>query len=120
VRFLGKRTGSIAIILCRILPQLTVLLGLFLIGAEFALSAPAVQIPSIALEGLTRSLDSGRLTSSPPPSLLVLIGALVLLGVTPWGRILQAVRRKNSCKSADRLPLPLPGRLSIVNPDGNR
>jgi hypothetical protein len=98
MKILGKRTRSIPAVVSRSSPLLTVPLSLclFLIGAELAVSAtpPTVQNPSIALEGFTGSLDLEPLTSSPRPSVLVLIGALVLIAVTPWGRILHAVRKK--------------------------
>jgi hypothetical protein len=49
---------------------------------------PTAQNPSIPLEEFT------GFTSSLRPGLLVLIGAFVLIGVTPWGRIVQAARKK--------------------------
>jgi hypothetical protein len=117
VKILGKRTRSIPAIFGKILPPLTILFGLFLIAAELAVSAtpPTVQNPSIALEGFTGPLDLDRLSSSPRPSILVLIGALVSIGVTPWGRILQEVRRKNSCKTIDRLAASIDGPITSIS-----
>ena len=95
MRTLREHARSISAICGRILRPLTLPLSLLLIGAELAVSASqTVQNPSIALEGFTVSFDFDRLTSSPRPGVLVLIGALVLIGVTPWGRILQAVRKR--------------------------
>jgi hypothetical protein len=51
VKIRGKRTRSIPAIVGKILPLLTILFGLFLIGIELAVSAPTVQKPSIAPEG---------------------------------------------------------------------
>ena len=89
MNILGKRAGSISAIASWILLRPTIQLGLFLIGAEVAMSAPpTAQNPSIPLEEFT------GFTSSLRPGLLVLIGAFVLIGVTPWGRIVQAARKK--------------------------
>jgi hypothetical protein len=99
MNILGKRTRSISAIVVTISTPLTIplnlFLSLFLIGAELAVSAPPkIPNPSIALEGVADSPDLDRLTSSPRPGVLVLIGIFVLICATPWGRILQAVRKK--------------------------
>jgi hypothetical protein len=91
----GKRARSISAIFDRISLPLIVPVGLFLMGAQLSvLAPPTVQNPSVALEGFTGLLDVDRLTRPPRPGLLVLFGALVLICATPWGRILQAVRKR--------------------------
>jgi hypothetical protein len=48
--------------------------------------------------GSSEVLKKGSVTAVPEPAKLpiVLLGALVLVGVTPWRRILQAARKKQS------------------------